>query len=185
MYWCVCPSQINYCFLAFLDHSGQLQPLTFVQYRFDRAEHPIEITKHGNSLKNKGPFKRTKASTIAMLKKGLDKHQPVKVLQEVENLKGGVVGASSSCDLPRDRRQLYNLKHSTKLKESKHNSGCSLPLKDVLAEVMQMCKDNEGSEHKFIRSIEAAPEPICVLSTDQQLLDLERFCTKEEFGIMC
>lgn len=184
MYWCVCPSQINYCFLAFLDHSGQLQPLTFVQYRFDRAEHPIEITKHGNSLKNKGHFKRTKASTIAMLKKGLDKHQPVKVLQEVVNLKGGVVGASSSCDLPRDRRQLYNLKHSTKLKESKHNSGCSLPLKDVLAEVTQMCKDNEGSEHKFIRSIEAAPEPMCVLSTDQQLLDLERFCTKEEFGII-
>ena len=78
MYLCVCPSQINYCFLAFLDHSGQLQPLTFVQYRFDRAEHPIEITKHSNSLKNKGPFKRIKASTIAMLKKGLDKHQPVK-----------------------------------------------------------------------------------------------------------
>ena len=149
MYWCVCPSQINYCFLAFLDKSGQLQPLTFVEYRFDRAEHPL-----------------------------------VKVLQEVENFKGGVVGASSSCDLPRDRRQLYNLKHSTKLKESKHNSGCSLPLKDVLAEVMQMCKDNEGSEHKFIRSFEAASEPMCVLSTDQQLLDLERFCTKEEFGII-
>ena len=47
-----------------------------------------------------------------------------------------------------------------------------------------MCKDNEGSEHKFIRSIEAAPEPMCVLSTDQQLLDLERFCTKEEFCII-
>ena len=47
-----------------------------------------------------------------------------------------------------------------------------------------MCKDNEGNEHKIIRSIEVAPEPMCVLSTDQQLLDLERFCTKEEFCII-
>lgn len=46
-----------------------------------------------------------------------------------------------------------------------------------------MCKDNNGGNQKFIRSIEAAPEPMCVLCTDQQLLDLERFCTKEDFSV--
>ena len=86
--------------------------LPFVQYRFDRAEHPIEITKHGNSLKNKGPFKRTKASTIAMLKKGLDKHQPVKVLQKLKILREELLVRLHHviCLMI-----VANLKHSTKL----------------------------------------------------------------------
>uniref|UniRef100_A0A1X7TT40 Uncharacterized protein n=1 Tax=Amphimedon queenslandica TaxID=400682 RepID=A0A1X7TT40_AMPQE len=67
-----------------VDQNGQLQPLAFIRYRLDRAEHHVEITKHGNSLK-KGPSKRTKPSAIAMLKKGLQSDQPIKVLQEVEN----------------------------------------------------------------------------------------------------
>ena len=35
-------------------------------------------------------------------------------------------------------------------------------------------------EH-FIRSVEAGPEPMCFLATDQQLVDLERFCTTIPF----
>lgn len=32
--------------------------------------------------------------------------------------------------------------------------------------------------------MEAAPEPMCILATDQQLTDLERFCTRDPFGII-
>lgn len=49
---------------------------------------------------------------------------------------------------------------------------------------MQICKDNEADNKEFIQSVEAAPEPMCVLCTDQQLLDLERFCTKDDFTII-
>lgn len=116
------------------------------------------------------------------LKKGLDNNPPVKVLQQVENIKGGVLGASSLCDLPRDRQQIHNLQYSRKC--SSGSGSVSSVSNDVLAEVMQICKDNEADNKKFIRSVEAAPEPMCVLCTDQQLLDLERFCTKDDFTII-
>ena len=89
------------------------------------------------------------------------------------------MGASSSCELPRDRRQLYNLKYANNDKEN--FGGCG---SDVLAEVMYMCKDGERGNEHFIRSVEAAPEPMCVLCSDQQLKDLERFCTKSEFTVI-
>jgi hypothetical protein len=46
---------------------------------------------------------------------------------------------------------------------------------------MQKCKEDSA----YIRSVEAAPEPMCILATDQQLTDLERFCTGDHFGIIC
>lgn len=33
----------HYDYYFVLDHLGELQPLAFVKYKFDRAEHPIEI----------------------------------------------------------------------------------------------------------------------------------------------
>ena len=49
---------------------------------------------------------------------------------------------------------------------------------EVLAQVMLMCKD--VSKDSLVRAVEAAPEPMFILATDQQLLDIERFCTGEE-----
>ena len=157
------------------DHRGVLQPLAFVQYGFDRKEHPIDIKPHGNNKKMSTSFKRTKPSTLKMLKKGVqENNRPLKVLREVENIQGGVMNAKSGCDLPRDRRQIYNAKMASKASADKTSkSDCK---KDTLAQVMQMCKDTCSSTDAFIRSVEAAPEPMCVLATDQQLCDLERFC---------
>ena len=42
---------------------------------------------------------------------------------------------------------------------------------------MQMCKDTSFGIGGFVRDVEAAPEPMCVLATDQQLCDLEYFCS--------
>lgn len=42
---------------------------------------------------------------------------------------------------------------------------------------MQMCKDSAESESVFVCSVKAAPEPMCVLATNQQLVDMEQFCT--------
>ena len=38
----------------------------------------------------------------------------------------------------------------------------SAPRQDTLAQVMQMCKHTSGTD-AFIRSMEVAPEPMCVL----------------------
>ena len=55
---------------------------------------------------------------------------------------------------------------------------------DVLAHVMQMCEDSYGSDDVFVQSVEAAPEPMCVLATKQQLVDIERFCTSEPSSVL-
>ena len=50
---------------------------------------------------------------------------------------------------------------------------------------MRLCKDSISTDDVFIRSVEAAPEPLCVLATKQQLVDLERFCTgAENFSVL-
>ena len=109
-------------FALFTDYHGSLQQFAFVQYGFDRSEHPVSINPHGNSKKSAKGFSRTKPSTIKMIKKSVDEgRRPMKILRAIENDQGGVMQAHSSCDLPRDRRQVYNIKQASKVKEE--NSG--------------------------------------------------------------
>ena len=146
-----------------------------MQYGFDCKEHPIDVKPHGNTTKRDTTFKRTKPSTLKLVKQGVKENKrPLKVLRDVENIQGGVMRAKSGCELPRDRRQIYNAKKAHKACAE----GASVPdyKRDTLAQVMQMCKDTSSSTNAFVRSVEAAPEPMCVLATDQQLCDLARFC---------
>lgn len=71
-----------------------------MQYSFDRREHAIEIKLHGNSKGNM-PFNRCKPSTVKKLKLSAQVKTPTQALQDIENSMGGVMGARSSCDLPR------------------------------------------------------------------------------------
>ena len=166
------------------DYRGQCKQLAFIQYGFDRQEHPIEAKPHGNS-KGERPFCRCKPSVLKQMKGSVENKPPLQVLREVENLKGGVMNARSGCDLPRNRKQAYNFKFavkhqpqgmSTYAKQHTHRT-------DVLAQVMLMCKESSGSQ-AYVRSVEAAPEPMCILTTDQQLSDMERFCTNDPFSVV-
>lgn len=95
---------------------GVLRPLAFVQYSFARKEHEIDIQPHGNS-KKKSAFQRTKPSTLKRIKASVaENKRPLKILNEVERSQGGVMEAKLSCDLPRDRRQVYNFQVSTRSK---------------------------------------------------------------------
>ena len=149
-----------------------------MQYCFDRHEHSIDLKPHGNS-KGTTPFCRTKPSTLGKLKASVQTKPPRKALREVELSQGGVSGANSACDLPRNRKQVKNLKYTLANHLASPNS--SLPKSDVLAHVMQLCKDTCGTDSAFIQ---AAPEPMCVLATPQQLVDMERFCTGSPSSVM-
>ena len=157
-----------------------------MQYGFDRKEHLISLNPHGNSKKENKAFSRTKASTLKMIKESVGKHKgrPIKILREIENEHGGIMEAHSSCDLPRNRRQIYNMKHSANVKKEKSLLPSSVPRTDMLACIMQMCKDTFSTTEAFIRSVEAAPEPMCVLSTDKQLYNMERFCTQSPSSVL-
>ena len=165
------------------DCKGNLQP--FVQYGFDQKEHTVDIKPHGNS-KKQSSFRRTKPSTLKLVKKSVEENKrPLRVLREVENIQGGVMSAKSGCDLPRNRRQIYSAKQASKIHSETHSSlSGSVPRSDTLTHVMQVCKETSSSMDAFIRSVEAAPEPMCVLATNQQLADLERFCTASPSSVL-
>ena len=127
----------------------------------------MELKPLSNS-NGKKPFSRTKPSVIHRLTESAQVKAPQRVLREIENEQCGVMGAKSACDLPRNRQQVKNLKYSSKnLVQSSSNENHSLT--DVLAHVMQMCKELSECERAFVCSVECAPEPITVLATDQQL----------------
>lgn len=79
--------------------------------------------------------------------------------------KGGITEAEAIGDIPRNRRQVYNIKKP----KSDEN--------DALLSVMVMCKECTSEEDPFVRIVTSAPEPMCVMCTELQLADLERFCT--------
>ena len=170
--------------LPFVDYKGELQDLAFVQYSFDRKEHSIDLQPHGNSKYKSSAFRRVKPSTVQMIKTEMSHtERPIKILEAVENKIGGVMQAQSSCDLPRDRRQVYNFKKAEKVKQEDSLMTSGISRNDTLAHIMNTCKQGSGV-NAFIRSVEAAPEPMCLLATDQQLIDVERFCTDNESSVL-
>ena len=97
------------------------------------------------------------------------------------NKQGGMMGANSLGELPRNRAQVANMRRSS---DMAHSLCSKKSFRDPLFMVMEQCKLKDG-ENKFVRTVTACPEPMCLLSTDQQLDDLVHFCTDpNEFCVL-
>ena len=87
------------------------------------------------------------------------------------------MNADNSYDLPRNRRQIYNYQSAKKMEKEVKTVTGGIHQNDTLAHIMMMCKETSSGDDAFIRCVEAASEPMCVVATNQQLVDIERFCT--------
>ncbi len=90
----------------------------------------------------------------------------------------GVLEASALGQLPRDEKQVSNFK-SRVPSGSRLSSVIGLShdaADDGLFIVMQKAFTEDLSK-KFVRAVNAAPEPAVVVAADCQLQDLARFCT--------
>ena len=97
---------------------------------------------------------------------------PKEAVKMVYEKAGGVVGASSLSELPRDRRQAYNLKSHSQCVSgvgSNHH-------KDLIYDLLEQ---HFGSLKQFVRNVLFDDAVSCVLFTDQQLHDIKRFCTNK------
>ena len=148
------------------DPSGDRLNLALVQYTFSSSPHPIIQKPHGNSKERK-PFVRTAPSTLQKLKECSKTQTAKRAIFSVTEDKGGVINAKAVGDLPHNRKQIYNI-------QSRETLGGG----DALLSVMAMCKQSLGKDDDpFVRIVTSAPEPMCVLCTNSQLADIERFCT--------
>ena len=127
---------------------------------------------HGNKKANNNSNKsyiRAKKSTLDKIKKELISNEPKKIVHSVIEDLGGIEKVRSGSDIPRNRKQVYNAVQSI-----------SRPgrISDPLAFLMQKCKEEfQDEKTALIRSVQVIPEPIIFLATQQQLRDVERFCT--------
>ena len=124
-------------------------------------------------MKGKLPYARTQRITIEKIKKCSSmptKDAMTTVLEEV----GRLVHARSVGSLPKSREQVSYYKH-------KGEQETNIKKSDILYNVMLQCKSNHFIG-PFVHTVVAAPEPMAVLCTDQQLDDM--LTTLAEFSIM-
>lgn len=155
------------------------QPLVLVQYIFSDGEQSVLVKSHGNlkASNDQGrPYKRTMKSTKEWIKVKLSKHSPRKVTHDIIGERGGMQNIQSAGEFPRDRTQIYNVKRNLSIPKSS-SSFTKDPLLDVLVKAKE---DQSSRKDAFIRDIPMFPEPVVFLTTDQQLKDVERFCTNPE-----
>ena len=94
--------------------------------------------------------------------------KPKVVVSTIHGEVGGVLGANSASELPRNRRQVYNQQASARKSDKV----------DPIIELVQQCKaDLMPGGRRFVRSVNFDTSPSCVLATDLQLNDVVRFCT--------
>lgn len=157
----------------FLDKKRIRCNLCLVCYGFDGTPHPINPRPHGNS-KGEQAYVRTLKSTKEKLSASTT-HSIKGTMMEVIGDVGGIINTRSAGALPRNSQQVAYYK--SKEKSSRDTS-------DVLYNVMLQCKSCVPGK-EFVRSVVAAPEPMAILASNQQLDDMVRFLTNPiEFAIM-
>ena len=87
---------------------------------------------------------------------------------------GGVLGANSCGTLPRNRKQISSTKTSLK------GSSSSDPLFSVMEECKKECKKEQSYVDPSLRVVQAAPDAMCLLTSNRQLHDMVRFCTNPD-----
>ena len=148
------------------------RPLCVIQYYFDGEQHQLDLKSHGNSKVIK-PYARSMKSLHEKLKKSGGKTTPKDAMTEALEQAGGLINARCAGSIPNSRHQVrYH-----QLKSREKDKG------DALLSVMLQCKSD--CDDVFVRSVVAAPEPMAVLCTNQQLKDMVRFLTYESgFTVM-
>ncbi len=132
--------------------------------------YPLPSLPHKTS-KSSTPYKRTKPSTLQRMREVRKEHKPKDIVEIIDNEVGGIEGADSLSALTRDNQQVRNARRNLFTDK-----------RDEFAAILERCKLNY--DEGFIRSIQAAPEPACVLTTDTQLDQLQINCTSDSFSVM-
>ena len=154
-------------------------PYVFIQYGFEGDPCSFDLPPHGNSKGNQLPYVRVNPSTMKLLKKETDdKASARKAFHNVEKKVGGLTGASAVSQLPRNTKQVYNVKNM------KAKSMGNIREDPLLWSVNSMeMEDDERFHQQFIKTAGTATH---LLFNHRQVNDkklLHRF--RQEFGSFC
>ena len=149
-------------------------PYVFIQYRFEGEPCSFDLLPHGNSKGNQLPYVRVNPSTMQLLKEETDDVASArKAFHNVEKKVGGLTGASAVSQLPRNTKQVYNVKN---IKAKSKGNTREDPLFRSLNS-MEMEDDDERFHQQFIKTAGTATH---LLFNRRQVNDIKNFCT--DFG---
>ncbi|CAB4032414.1 Hypothetical predicted protein, partial [Paramuricea clavata] len=179
-----------------IDSCGNSLQYVFVQYLFSGTEHEVKrVLPHGNA-KSKSSYRRVLPSTIEKLKKTVyEKGKTAKEsLDEVYCMSGDVTMARSLSELPRGPGDMYNARHSAKQsrgnsspnEKSEGGESSQVSLDNIWTLLERAKREEEQSKDSiFIHECSIHPDLFVVLATDQQLQELQLFCTSPiEFSVL-
>ena len=156
--------------------TGELFDNMFVQYYFSENESThIEIKPHGNAKFGKTPYQRTSQTTKDKIKNLCRTHpSPKDVFHIVLEETGGLENVANGSQLARDRMQISNFKRT--VRET---------VNDPVLECADLAKEQEKDNNRFLRKVGASPEYFMFMASDQQLHDIEKFCTdNKNFSVL-
>ena len=142
-----------------------------ISYCFLHGEHKLNVQKHGYRKIRNQPYVCTETSTLTDIQTTSQTIQPEQVASHIYQQRGGISTESVS-QLTRSRQQV---KDSRRYISGVGRTAIAVN-KDLLLDVMMMEESAQSPSDKFVRAVTAFPEPMCVLATEQQLVDMERFC---------
>ena len=157
----------NYCSFYLLDHSGERNKYSMIQYWFDGPPVEVKPKPHGNSHSST-PFFRTADSAKQKHKEIASTSRPTEALYKATQECGGELEATGMQKLPRNMQQMKNYCRTGHSKDQ-----------NILYSVMLQCKLTDGTSDAFVRDVKAAPHPQCVMAFDWQVNDLVRFLTDD------
>ena len=164
------------CYFEYLfaDSEGKLSDYTLLGYQFDEKKHNFVITSHGNAKVSK-PYKRTQKSTMENIKTNAGLSKLRVLFDELTEKHGGIHSCKSIGALPRDRKQVENVR--ARLSSPWSSNG------DPLLAAILKCKEDEREDvtNSFVRKVVAGPEPAAVLFLDKQLNDISKFCCNNDY----
>ena len=148
-----------------------------VQYYYDNGEHYVDFSMSGCS-KNKEKSQQTKFSVRNNVKTLFHKGMKGKaIFESLVNSSYRFEETSTSADHPNSYNQIYDLRCKQKSKNTK----------DEIVELVDSCNVQKGLPNAFIRGVSKAPELAVVVTNDQQLQDILKFCAMDHcrsiFGV--
>ena len=152
------------------DREGEIHnSVCLLQYTIAREgcnEVVYEVPSHGNSKRKGKPFYPSTKSTLQAIKDELNSKSAAVAFRNVSVSAGGVLNAREPGDVPRSRKQVYDIKRQMRKV-------------DEVGELLQYTKNSEESivlEHHDV------PEDLWVLAKPHMTTDLSRFCTSDQLN---
>lgn len=152
------------------DSDGQDTSNVILQYYFDDGiVVPINVPAHGHRKSLKRPHYVVQKSTRDKVK-GLSNTKAHKVIQTINS---DVCHSRSASEEVRNRAQIYNARRSQSTPAGER--------KDALFELIEQCKQHHTQvDQGYVREVTFTKSPLCILTTHQQLQQMNRFCTGQE-----